>query len=609
MSPVARRGVLLAAVAVSATLTFGAARVATRRYARAFAERSAVTIAGYLALVAPASKDRADYDLPLLLVRARALETLPGWTPLVEVYHATAPLVHATAPPLAPAELSRLRREQATGWQSARAALVAPLFDPDQWDVVGAVAVQAPRLTPVWLDWWLLASVIVTVGLGARAARAVGARSGAAPRALSWYAGAALLLGFTAYADVRVAARQTTDRWLTDTRMLVQEADASPDRPGLADVARAARGGELVVADTGPAAPQRGRREGVFLATVAIRLGPTRWLELRAPAADAASGGWLLGTLGLTLLGPGAAWLGLWIGAAARRPRVARETIAAWGFLTPGLCHLAVFSIVPLLLVPYVSIHRWSPLELGPAFAAATNFTRLATDPRVWGSIRTTLLYALYLPVTMALALAGAVALPRRSWSGRAARALLLLPYASSVVATALVWEWLYDPTLGPINRLLAALRGRPVAWLDTPATALVAVMIVSLVAQLGYQLTVFQAGLASIPSTYGDAARVDGAGGWRRFWKVTFPLLRPVTLFVFVTGLVGASQVFTYIYLLTQGGPLHGTDTLAYRTYQTGWRFLDLGYAGVIALVLAVLLLPIMRLQVRWLREPVEHA
>ncbi len=593
MSPFARRGALLAAVAVSAALPLGAARLATRRYARGFAERSAVTIAGYLALVGPASKDRTDYDLPLLLIRARALETLPGWTPLVEVYHATAPLVHATAPPLAPAELSRLRREQVAAWQSGGGTVVAPLFDPDEWDVVGAVAVRAPRLGPAWLKWWVLAMVIVTIGLGAKAVRAA--------RALSWYAAAALLLGFTAYADVRVAARQATDRWLTDTRMLVQEAAAGPDRPGLAEVARAARGGELVVVDSGPAAPQRGRREGVFLATVAIRLGPARWLELRVPAADAASGGWLLGTLGLALLGPGVVWLALWIAGVPRRPREAREAIAAWGFLAPALCHLAVFSIIPLLLVPYVSMHRWSPLEPGPAFVGAANFTRLATDPRVWGALRTTLLYALYLPVSMALALGAAVALPRGSWYGRVARALLLLPYASSVVATALVWEWLYDPTGGPINRRLG--------WLDAPATALVAVMIVSLVAQLGYQLTVFQAGLATIPAAYGDAARVDGAGAWRRFWKITFPLLRPVTLFVFVTGLAGASQVFTYIYVLTQGGPLHGTDTLAYRTYQVGWQVLELGYAGVIALFVAVLLLPIMRLQLRWLRKPVEYA
>jgi len=185
---------------------------------------------------------------------------------------------------------------------------------------------------------------------------------------------------------------------------------------------------------------------------------------------------------------------------------------------------------------------------------------------------------------------------------------MLLLPYASSVVATALVWEWLYDPTLGPITRVLGGVLGGPLPWLDAPATALVAVMGVSLVAQLGYQLTVFQAGLASIPSVYGDAALVDGAAGWRRFWRITFPLLRPVTLFVFVNGLAGASQVFTYIYVLTQGGPLHGTDTLAYRTYQVGWQLPELGYAGVIAILVSVLLLPIMRLQFR-LGKPVEYA
>ena len=570
-----RRGALLAVTVASAALTVVAAYLVTTRYARDFAERSAVTIAGYLALVTPASKDRSDYDLPRLLVRARALETLPGWTPQVEVYHATAPLVHATGEPLATPELARLRREETVGWHGG--AAIAPLLDRDEWDVVGAVSVRAPALGGAGLAAWALAALVVTLAMGARAVRPpLLPLSPGAGRALSGYGAAAFILALATYAQVRGAARRATDQWLTDTRMLVQEAAASPDRPALTDVARAARGGELVAGDSGAADPLRSRRGGLIRATLAVRLGPGHWAELRAPAAEAGTYGWLLLTLGLALLGPATVWLAAWGERTARHPRHVRETLAAWAFLAPSLCHLAVFSVVPLLLA----------IPLGVA-----NVTRLARDPLVWTSLRTTALYVLYVPVTMALALAAALVWPRRSRWGRAAAALLLLPYASSVVATALVWEWLEDP------------------WLSGRGTALVAVMLVSLVAQLGYQITLFQAGLAAIPAEYVDAARADGAGAWRRFWRVTFPLLRPVTLFVLVTGLAGASQVFTYVYVLTQGGPLYATDAIAYRVYEAGWGTLQFGYAAAIAGLLGLLLLPLMRAQFRLLASRVEHA
>jgi len=113
----------------------------------------------------------------------------------------------------------------------------------------------------------------------------------------------------------------------------------------------------------------------------------------------------------------------------------------------------------------------------------------------------------------------------------------------------------------------------------------------VSVWAHVGYQMTVFLVGLEGIPQAYLDAARVDGAGAWQRFWRITFPLLRPVTLWVLATGIVGAFQVFTYVYVLTGGGPLHATDVAVYRIYQTGWEFAQFGSASALALLVLVLL------------------
>jgi ABC-type sugar transport system permease subunit len=159
------------------------------------------------------------------------------------------------------------------------------------------------------------------------------------------------------------------------------------------------------------------------------------------------------------------------------------------------------------------------------------------------------------------------------------------------------------------INHVLTRVRLAPVNWLGDRRTALVAVMLVSVWMQLGYQLTVFLAGLRAIPPAYLDAARVDGASAWQRFWRVTFPLLRPVTLFVLVTGLIGAFQVFALVMVLTGGGPLGVTDVIVYRIYRTAWEVLQFGDASALALLLCALLFGATWAQLKLLDRRVEHA
>src|SRR2546426_11472200 len=129
-----------------------------------------------------------------------------------------------------------------------------------------------------------------------------------------------------------------------------------------------------------------------------------------------------------------------------------------------------------------------------------TTLFRSVRDPLVWISLRNTALYVLYVPVAMPVALGVALALDRRSWGARAIQAMFFLPYVASGVAIALVWQWMYHPDGGLLNRLLSAAHLRPVDWLGNPRTALVAVMIVSVWVQLGYQMTVFLAGLQGVP-------------------------------------------------------------------------------------------------------------
>lgn len=607
MRPRARaRGGAVLGLAAAALLPPAAAHWARARGARELAARDATAAAAYLAIVTPMARSGGGYDLPQLLIRAHALAGLPGLAVDFEIYDRTAPLVHATAPPLPPAELERLRREVAVRWTGQ--AMLAPLLDRDDWDVVGAVA-AAPRGGGGPVSPWSLAALVLLLAAGAQAVRTMGAAGEPWRQALGRYAAAAALFGAAMFADVRLAGREVTDGWLSDARVLMQEAMARvPEtRSAPATLAPIARGAEVVPAESLGAGVMRRDIAGVVRAVVAVRLGPGRWIALRARPVEAGPASWLALLLGLAALGPLAALLAGWTLGAS--PRLRRETVAAWGFLAPSALHLAVFTAGPLLFAGYLSVHRFSPIEPVRPFIGLAGFAQALASPHAWATLGRTLLYACYVPVCMGLALALALVVRGHSRAARLVRALVFLPAVSSVVAVALVWRWMYHPDVGVINYLLTRVGLRPVDWLGDPGVALIAVMIVSVWMQLGYQVAVFHAGLERIPRAYLDAARVDGANAWQRFRRVTLPLLRPVMLFVLVTGVLGACQVFALVAVLTGGGPLGSTDVVVYRIYQTAWEQLQFGEASVLSLLLFGLLLVATRAQLRLLDRRVEYA
>ncbi|HLB81790.1 MAG TPA: sugar ABC transporter permease [Gemmatimonadales bacterium] len=601
----ARWGALVA-LAAAALLPPTAARWARARFERVLAARDATAAARYLAVVTPMPRAGGGYDLLQLLIRARALAALPGLAVGFEVYNRTAPLVHATAPPLPPAALERLRREGTVRWTGK--GMLVPLLDRDGWDVVGAVAADPPG--EGWLlSPWSLAALLLLCVAGTQAVRALGAPRDPWRQALARYSAAAGLFGVAVFADVRLAGRGATDRWLSDVRVLMQEAAArvpeTRSAPGA--LAPIARGAEVVPADSLGSGVARRDVGGLVRAVVAVRLGPGRWVELRASPMEAGMAPWLAVLLGLAALGPLAALLAGWSLAAS--PERRRETVAAWGFLAPSALHLAAFTVGPVLFALYLSVHRFSPVEPARPLIGLAGYVQALANPLVWAALGRTLLYACHVPVSMGVALALALLLHGRSRGARLARALFFLPAVTSVVASALVWRWMYHPDVGLINHVLTRAGLGPVDWLGDPGVALIAVMIVSVWTQLGYQMAVFHAGLGSIPPAYVDAARVDGANAWQRFRRVTLPLLRPVILFALVTGVIGACQVFALVAVLTGGGPLGSTDVLVYRIYRTAWEQLEFGDASVLSLLLFVLLIAATRAQLKLLDRRVEYA
>lgn len=286
-----------------------------------------------------------------------------------------------------------------------------------------------------------------------------------------------------------------------------------------------------------------------------------------------------------------------------------REAAQAWFFLAPSFLHLIVFIVGPLLFSLYLAGHAWSVAQSDAQWVGLSHFRRLFADPLFWNSVKNTAIFALHVPVAMAISLSIALAMNTRLRGITIFRTLFFVPSVASIVASAMVWKWLYNYEYGLLNFVLRAIGLDGVAWLDDPRTALLAVMFMMVWLSIGHQMVIFIAGLQGIPQHLYEAARIDGAGRWQCFWRITLPLLRPTTFFVLVISTIASFQVFTPVYVMTQGRPVHSTEVLVYHIYQNAWEYLHMGYASAMAWVLFAILLVAMVLQFRWLGREVEYS
>ncbi|MDE2796366.1 MAG: sugar ABC transporter permease [Gemmatimonadota bacterium] len=269
------------------------------------------------------------------------------------------------------------------------------------------------------------------------------------------------------------------------------------------------------------------------------------------------------------------------------RPRALRRTLTAWGLLAPTAVLLLLFTFGPLLFSLWISLHEWHLVDPVHPFTGIDNYLSLALDGNWWSAIRNTAVFTLHVPFAMAVALGLALLTRGSRRAVRWARLALFLPGITSVVAIAVVWKWLLDDGYGLVNRALERVGLDSVPWLTSPDTALVTLMAISVWMVVGYQMVVFQAGLAAIPRDWYDAARVDGAGAFQRFRHITLPGLRHTLFFVLVTSVIGSFQVFGLVYVMTEGGPLGATDVAVYHIYREAWEFLRFGNAAAMSWIL----------------------
>lgn len=277
------------------------------------------------------------------------------------------------------------------------------------------------------------------------------------------------------------------------------------------------------------------------------------------------------------------------------------EALTAYGFLLPNLLGLTVFVFVPMVYAFYVSLHDWNALS-PKVFTGFDNYKKLASDKDWWNSVYKTFIFTIiYVPMLFAGSLFLAVMMNsiKEKFVGLA-RTMFLLPFAITSVISAVIWMFLYDPRNGFINQFLDLFGLPNQQFLGSTSQALVSVIIVILWINLGYNMMIFLAAIKEIPGDYYEAAQIDGATGWKAFWHITLPLLRPTSVFILVVTTIGSFQVFDQIMVMTKGGPANSTMVSVLYIYKQAFEFLNMGYASALAVVLFLIIFVLSLAQLR---------
>jgi len=287
-----------------------------------------------------------------------------------------------------------------------------------------------------------------------------------------------------------------------------------------------------------------------------------------------------------------------------------RQRRAGLLFILPALAYFSLVFLVPLVESVVGSFYRTVP---GGAsrFVGLRLYEKVLTDSTFWQSVRNTVtLLLLSAPTTIILALAAALGLNRvlsLRWRNAWA-AMYFLPFSVSLVAAALIWQWIYDPVYGFLNHLLAFAGIPPQKWLQSLDQVLPSLAVVNIWVRLGFDTMIFLAALQAIPGEYYEAAGMDGASGWQSLRHVTLPLLNSQILMVCILEFIFNFKVFDQVYATTQGGPASASQTVIMLLYDTAFKYFRLGDASVMAVFVFLSLLLVTLLQWRFLRRPIEY-
>jgi multiple sugar transport system permease protein len=288
-----------------------------------------------------------------------------------------------------------------------------------------------------------------------------------------------------------------------------------------------------------------------------------------------------------------------------------RSNWRGYFFVAPATLYLVAFSFLPMVVAGYLSLHQWHLLRAEHPFVGLDNYAAALEDPFFRTAFWNTAVYAAAsVPLGMVVALAVALLVDQRLRGIAVFRTLFYIPAVSSGVAISMVWIWIFMPQEGLINYCLrlAGFAG-DTDFLGDTRFALAALVVMSVWIGLGPRMVIFLAGLQSVPQSLYEAAQIDGAGAWQRFRHITLPMLVPTTFFVLVTSTISAFQLFTQVYVMTQGGPRRATDVVVYHIYKEAWHKFHIGSASAQSYILFAAILVVSLIQFRLMRRQLREA
>jgi multiple sugar transport system permease protein/sn-glycerol 3-phosphate transport system permease protein len=294
--------------------------------------------------------------------------------------------------------------------------------------------------------------------------------------------------------------------------------------------------------------------------------------------------------------------------------QVSHGEFREWGLFVllvgPNFFLFSVFTFWPLLYNIYLSLHQWDMLSPVKIWVGLDNYVALFTSADFGQIVGNTFLFTIVsVALTILFGLGGALLLNQPLKGRDGIRAVLFSPTVLSGAAIGIVWIYIFDPRFGLIQSFLSLLGVPSPNWLTDPAWAMPAVIIVYVWKHLGYSMVIILAGLKILSKEIYEAARVDGAGAWARFWNITLPGLSPVMFFLLLTNTLNSFQAFDIIKIMTNGGPVNATNTLVYYLYEQGFIAFNAGKAGVTATVLFVIMLTFTIIQMRYTERGVHYA
>jgi len=294
-----------------------------------------------------------------------------------------------------------------------------------------------------------------------------------------------------------------------------------------------------------------------------------------------------------------------------KKSKLGRED-RIWGliFVIPQVAGALVFMAFPILFSLGLSFSEWTFAKT-PKLIGLANFRTIFSSPTFYTSFTNTLLFVLIVvPFTLVLSLAFAMLLDHKIIGRTFFRTLYFLPNVTSSVAVSLVWVWIFNPDFGMLNLLLARFGIPPGQWIYSVRMVIPSISAVIIWASLGNNIIIFLAGLNNISQTLYEAAEIDGANWWQRFFRITIPMLSPTIFFVVIIGFIGAFQIFNQPFMMTNGGPGEASHTLVLWLYFIGFRYFRMGEAAVVSMVLFVMIAGVtfiqFKLQKKWVNYDV---